>query len=69
MLLLLFVVVMDSCDMAMHCFTSVVFCQLRVSIGDDAISKQKNKGKKIEVGNIYIGWTIVIPGVHALTFH
>ena len=30
---------------------------------------KKIKEKKIEVGNIYIGWTVVIPGVHALTFH
>ena len=46
MLLLLFVVVTDSCDMAMHCFTSVVFCQLRVSIEDRCNFKTKNKGKK-----------------------
>ena len=41
MLLLLFVVVTDSCDMAMHCFTSVVFFQLRVSIGDRCNFKTK----------------------------
>ena len=46
MLLLLFVAVMDNGHMVMDCFTSVVFCQLRVSIRDRSNLKTKNENRK-----------------------
>ena len=46
MLLLLFVVITDSRHMAMHFSTSVVFYQLGVSLGEEAIPKQKEGKKK-----------------------
>ena len=54
LLLLLFVAVTDNGHMAMDCFTSVVFCQLRVSIRDRSNLKTKMKIEK-EVGSGYIG--------------
>ena len=56
MLLLLFVAVTDNSHMAMDCFISVVFCQLRVSIRDRSKLKKKQKMKiEEEVGSGYIG--------------
>ena len=46
MLLLLFVAVTDNGHMVMDCFTSVVFCQLRVSIRDRSNLKTKNENRK-----------------------
>ena len=59
MLLLLFVAVTDNGHMAMDCFISVVFCQLKVSIRDRSnLKKTKNENRKRSRKRLHRGYLV-----------